>query len=129
MSALVIDTSVWVTYFAGEGPESIDRALEEGRVWLPPIVAAELASGTPNARQRALLEDLLTDLPLCDCDLAHWFRVGELRSLLARRGVTVSTPDAHIAQCSIDLDAELLTADKIFRQVSRVTDLRLAITP
>lgn len=129
MSALVIDTSVWVAYFAGAGPAIIDRALEEGRVWLPPVVAAELASGTPNARQRALLEDLLADLPLCDCDLGHWLRVGELRSQLARKGVATSTPDAHIAQCAIDLDADLLTADKIFRQISRVTRLRLAIAP
>lgn len=126
MSALVVDTSVWVAYFAGEAPESIDRALEEGRVWLPPIVAAELASGAANARQRALLADLLADLPLCDCDLAHWLRVGELRSRLARKGVAVSTPDAHIAQCSIDLGAELLTADKIFRQLVRYSALRLA---
>ena len=126
MSALVIDTSSWVAYFAGEGPDWIDAALEEGRVWLPPIVAAELASGTPSPRQRKMLEELLEDLPLCSCDLAHWLRVGQLRSTLARRGVVVSTPDAHVAQCAIDLGGELLTEDKVFQLICNKSSLRLA---
>jgi predicted nucleic acid-binding protein len=57
------------------------------RVYLPPVVAAEMLSGTLDAGQRADLEDLLADLPLCRAGLDHWFRVGRLRGVLraARR--------------------------------------------
>lgn len=126
VSALVVDTSSWVAYFAGRGAASIDQALAESRVFLTPVVAAEILSGTLDAGQRADLEDLLTDLPLCGADLEHWFRVGRLRAALRAKGVSVSTPDAHVAQCALDCGAALLTEDAIFRQIARHTRLELA---
>lgn len=126
MSALVIDTSSWVSYFAGRGSAAIDEALAEARVYLPPVVAAELASGKLKAKDRAALEDLLADLPLCAADLAHWLRIGKLRAHLAAKGVSVSTPDAHVAQCALDLEAELLTEDLIFKHIAKHSALRLA---
>jgi predicted nucleic acid-binding protein len=126
VSALIIDTSVWVSYFDGDGPDSIEHALAESRVHLPPIVAAELSSGRMTPNQRNSLESLLLDLPLCASDLSHWFRVGRLRAELMSKALSVSTPDAHIAQCALDLDAELLTADHIFALIARHQPLRLS---
>ncbi len=37
MSALVVDTSSWIAYFAGNGSELVDEALSAGLVRLPPI--------------------------------------------------------------------------------------------
>jgi predicted nucleic acid-binding protein len=128
VSALVVDTSSWITYFAGRGATSIDRALAESRVLLSPVVAAEILSGTLDTSQRAELEDLLNDLPPCVCDPEHWFRVGRLRAMLRSKGVTVSTPDAHVAQCALDCQGALLTEDAIFRQIARHTRLELAAT-
>lgn len=125
MSALVVDTSSWIAYFAGRGGEEIDVALAEGRVFLSPVVAAELLSGPLDAGQRSELEDLLSDLPLCAADLAHWFRVGRLRAAMRAKGVTVSTPDAHVAQCALDCRGTLLTEDRVFRHVARHTSLEL----
>ena len=126
MSALVIDTSSWISYFAGRGSPLIDEALSEARVLLPPVVAAELLSGKMEASEREELEDMLLDLRLCLSDLHHWFRVGRLRAQLLAKGISVSTPDAHVAQCALDFDAELLTEDGIFEQIGRGTGLRLA---
>lgn len=128
-SALVIDTSSWITLLAAGMPEGVRRALFAGRVHLSPVVAAELLSGRMAARQRAALEEHLSGLPVCGADLAHWFRVGALRSSLGARGLSVSTPDAHVAQCALDLGAELLTEDGVFRLVARHVPLRLAESP
>lgn len=126
MSALVIDTSSWIAYFReGSGDAIIEPALEEGTVYLPPVVAAELLSGRMAERARGDLEEFLLTLPLCPADVAHWFRVGRLRNSLAARGLSISTPDAHVAQCALDLGAELLSADTIFRLVARHTKLSL----
>ena len=126
MSALVVDTSSWVSYFAGRGSDLVDEALAEGRVVLPPVVAAELLSGTLHPREQARLEDFLAHLELCPSDLSHWLRVGRLRAELRRAGLSVSTPDAHVAQCAMDCHGRLLTEDGIFGKIARLGRLRLA---
>ena len=102
------------------------EALEEGRVHLPVVVAAELLSGRLDASERADLQDLLSDLPSLGLDPEHWFRVGKLRSDLRLLGLSVSTPDAHVAQCALDTGADLLTEDRVFESIARAVPLRLA---
>ncbi len=129
MSALVIDTSSWVAFFAGAPRPAIEAALEEGRAHLPAVVAAELLSGRLTSRQRRHLTSLLDDIPLVPADRGHWYRVGGLRAFLRGRGIAVSTPDAHVAMCALDIGAELLTEDHVFRLVASHTALRLAGAP
>ena len=127
MAGLVVDSSSWVSYLAGGGTrQEIDAALAEVRLFLPPVVAAELLSGRLGRRELAALQDLLSRLPLCPAGRAHWYRVGRLRTALSARGLSVSIPDAHVAQCALDLGAELLTEDRVFRSVARHAPLRLA---
>jgi len=128
VNALVIDTSAWVSYFAGRSVSAplIEAALDEGRVYLPPVVAAELLSGKLTTRQRLELTRLLDDLPLVEVGRARWYQVGRLRAGLRSRGLSVSIPDAHVAQCALDLAAELLTEDGIFALAAPHVGLRLA---
>jgi predicted nucleic acid-binding protein len=67
----------------------------------------------------------LSDLPALGIDPEHWFRVGKLRSDLRSRGLSVSTPDAHVAQCALDMDAALLTEDRVFEKIAKAVPLRL----
>jgi hypothetical protein len=126
VSALVVDTSSWIAWLAGGGSPAVDEALEEGRLHLPVIVAAELLSGRLDESERAELQDMLSDLPAVGTEASHWFRVGKLRADLGARGLSVSTPDAHVAQCAIDTDGVLLTEDRVFEKIAKVVPLRLA---
>jgi predicted nucleic acid-binding protein len=126
VSAIVVDTSEWVEYFAGRPAPLLDHALAAGLAIAPPLVVAELVSGARAAKDRASLEAVLRDLALTVDSFEHWVRVGALRAALRARGLHVSTPDAHIAQCAIDLDAPLLSRDRIFIKIAAVTRLRLA---
>jgi tRNA(fMet)-specific endonuclease VapC len=125
VSAVVVDTSVWIDFFAGRPVERLEEALRLGSATLPPIVVAELLSGV-KGRDRVAMIDLLTDLEIVEAPLAHWIAVGDLRAALARRGITVSTPDAHVAQCALDQDALLLSHDTIFTRIASATPLRVA---
>jgi tRNA(fMet)-specific endonuclease VapC len=125
VNALVIDTSSWIDILAAGAPEGVRRALRAGRVVLPPVVAAELLSGKMPPRRRSELRQALHGLLPFPADLAHWFRVGDLRAELAARGVSVSVPDAHVAQCALDLGGELMTEDGIFALVAKHAPLRL----
>ena len=123
MSAVVVDTSVWIELFAGRPVPAFQEALRQGLVVLPPIVAAELVSGARRPRDRAAIEDLLAEIPLHETPLEHWIRVGVLRRRLADRGISVSTPDAHVAQCALDRGALLLSRDAIFTRIAHASDL------
>lgn len=126
MSGLVVDTSVWIDFLAGRPVAVLEDALAQGMVVLAPIVVSELVSGARRERERAAIVDLVGDLPVHDTPLDHWFRVGDLRRGLTARGVFVSTPDAHVAQCALDRDAMLLSRDDVFKAIARVAPLRLA---
>ncbi len=125
MNVLVVDTSSWISYFAGRTNSDLDLALSEGRAFLSPLVAAELLSGKLSTGQRQDLKAMLNELPLCDHSLEHWYRVGELRAALSVKGLRISTPDAHIAQCALDLDGYLVSEDAIFRRIQRYTEIKL----
>lgn len=105
--------------------QEIDSALKEGRLYLSPIVASELLSGSLSSKEKKSLIDFLSDLPLCPILLDHWIRVGDLRAKLISKGVKLSTPDAHIAQCSLDLEGYLFTEDKIFEKIAPYVDLKM----
>ena len=126
MSGLVVDTSVWVDYFAGEDVALLDDALKSGAVMVPPVVVAELVSGAHRPRERRALIEFLEELPLCDHSRDHWVRVGELRRSCREKGLSISTPDAHVAQCAIDTDALLLSRDRIFEMLASQISLRLS---
>lgn len=126
MNVLVVDTSSWVSFFEGKPSAAIDLALREARVWLSPIVASELLSAKLSPLQRSDLQEMLAELPLCECPFEHWVKVGELRSFCSQKGFKVSTPDAHVAQCALDRNAYLISEDKIFEKISKVSSLRLS---
>jgi predicted nucleic acid-binding protein len=125
VSGVIVDSSVWIDFFAGRSTSAIEDALAQGVVVLPPVVVAELVSGARRPKDRAAVADLMQEIPTHETPLAHWVRVGELRRYLKDKGLTVSTPDAHVAQCALDRDALLLSRDAIFQRIARVSRLRV----
>jgi predicted nucleic acid-binding protein len=125
VSALVVDTSVWVEFFRGAPLPRLEDALRDGLVVLAPIVAAELLSAPLSAAERRSLAAFVEDLPLHATPLPHWEAVGALRAQLSKKGLSVSTPDAHVTQCAIEAGALLWSNDAIFRKVARASALRL----
>lgn len=125
VSGVVVDTSVWIDFFAGRPVPSLEDALAQGSVILSPLVVAELVSGARRSRDRDSIRDLMRELPLHETPLDHWVRVGDLRRQLRGRGLAVSTPDAHVAQCALDRDALLLSRDAVFQRIAAIGTLRL----
>lgn len=100
--------------------------MSAGTLVLAPLVIAEVLSGNNTPRQREAIGDLLQEFPLHPTPLSHWMALGALRLALRHHGINVTIPDAHVAQCALDLDATLLTRDDIFLRISAHTSLRLA---
>lgn len=125
VNVLVVDTSVWISYFRGDDFPDLDSGLKEARVFLPPVVVSELLSGKMPEKKRDQLSLFLKELPLCQHDFEHWAAVGTLRGKLLRHGISVSTPDAHVACCALDLDGYLLSQDGVFKKIARHSPLKL----
>ena len=122
---LVVDTSIWVEFFRGAQIPDLETALQHGLVLLAPIVAAELLSAPIEGRRRADLEGFLQALPLHPTSFEHWSRVGDLRARLARRGLSISTPDAHVAQCALDVSGCVWSGDAVFARMEALSTLRV----
>ena len=125
MSALVVDTSCWIEFFRGRSLPVLESALKEGRVVLSPIVIAELLSGALSASAERSLVDFLGDLEIHFTPVSHWLAVGRLRRSCSKAGLSLSTPDAHVAQCALDRGAFLYSFDKVFQKVAPKISLKL----
>lgn len=122
----VADTSVLIDRVNGRGVRALDEAIANELLIVPPLVISELVSGATRGDETIAVAELIRSLRIHKTDLRHWIAVGDLRRDLAARGVNLTIPDAHVAQCAIDLDATLLTRDKVFELVSNYVPLRLA---
>jgi tRNA(fMet)-specific endonuclease VapC len=125
VSGVVVDTSVWVDFFAGQPVPALEDALAQGAVVVPPVVVAELISGAQRPGDHAAIVDLVADLTIHETPVGHWIRVGDLRREMSSRGVSVSTADAHVAQCALDRGGVLLSRDRVFAEIARVVKLRV----
>jgi predicted nucleic acid-binding protein len=125
VSELIVDTSVWIDFFRGRALPILEDGLREGRVLLAPIVAAELMSGIHRKSEREKMALFLRDLGFVPCDLDHWIKVGKLRQGLAKDGISISTPDAHVAQVALEHRALLYSFDRIFQKISLHVSLQL----
>lgn len=125
MSGLVVDTSVWIEFFKDKSLPHLEEALKSSQVVISSMIVAELLSGKIPAKQEKELIEFLQDLNPLHPDTEHWIRVGQLRRLVLSKGISISTPDAHIAQCALDLEARLYTFDKIFEKLVKITGLKL----
>lgn len=93
---------------------------------LSPLVIAELLSGENTPGQLETIGNLLQEFPMHATPLGHWIDVGELRRMLRGRGVNVTIPDAHLAQCAIELRGTIVSRDEIFLRIAALTPLRVA---
>jgi predicted nucleic acid-binding protein len=123
--AVIADTSTWIDHLAGTPNPEMDAALRAETVVFPPLVVSELFAGADSLERRAMIGEFLQDFPIHATDLDHWMALGDLRRNLRRHGLNVTLPDAHVAQCALDLDATLLTRDAIFGLIAEHVPLRL----
>lgn len=123
--AVIVDSSIWIAYLAGSMASEVEKATAAGDLVMSPLVVAEILSGDIAPHAREVFGELLQDYPIHATPLAHWIAVGGLRRMLRSHGINVTVPDAHVAQCALDLDATLLARDEIFAKIAEHTPLRL----
>ena len=127
---LIVDTSVWASYFNGASTPHVDRleralSTEEDLAVLP-IIVTEILQGFRSERAFLTAKDLLLALPVIEPSIQTHVEAAILFRGLRASGVTIrGAIDCIIAQASIEQGAELLSPDADFRRIAKHAPLRL----
>lgn len=122
---IAADTSTLIAYLSGQsGPDVdlLDRALQDQQVCLAPVVLTELLSDPKLPTQVARL---VRQLPLLEIQDGYWQRAGLLRAAALAKKRKANLADTLIAQSCLDHNKALITRDADFRNLARVSDLKL----
>jgi predicted nucleic acid-binding protein len=128
---ILVDSSVWVSYFNGQESretERLDALLGREPVAIGDLILTEVLQGFREDRDYRTARSMLTGLTIYNLlDAERAVRVADNYRALRRRGITVrKTADAIIATFCIDLGLPLLFSDKDFEPFVRHLGLRSA---
>lgn len=122
---IAVDTSTWIAFLqgaSGADAELLDRALQDRRVLMVPVVLTEILSD-PKLPPEVLTT--LSDLPIVAVEPGYWQRAGLLRARALAKRRKARLGDALIAQSCIDRGIPLLTRDRDFRAFASAAGLDL----
>ena len=128
---IVVDTSVWIPFFAGrDTPEALKcvELLERGEpVALTDVVLTEILQGLGSEREAGQIERQLRAFPILRLETIDDFSLAaELYRTARRSGVTIrKTLDCLIAAPCVRVNAPLLHADADFDRLASCTPLRV----
>lgn len=127
---LLVDTSVWIDYFAGrQTPQTafFKNAVREGAdVALTQLILAEILQGVPSDAEFVKLRKVLSSFPILPPASDETFvRAARLYRTGRRRGVTIrSLIDCLIAAIALEHDAAVLHRDRDFDRISEYAPLK-----
>jgi predicted nucleic acid-binding protein len=132
---ILLDTSILSAILRrrkrGEAEEALATRVagllnSETSMAIPGIVLQELLSGIADRKQaERVLTAVRESFPILLATEGDHLKAADLATLAARKGVTLSTPDALIAAQAFNRRARLFTADDDFRRLSAIEDLKL----
>lgn len=129
MSAdVLVDTSVWISFFRGGDNGLIERInglLRSGKAVFTGIIALELINGAKGQRELQILNDVFDVMRCVRVGDDTFQRAGRLGFELARKGTTAGTVDLLVAQIAIENDLALMTYDAHFSAIARHSGLVL----
>jgi len=124
---IAADTSTWIAFLEGSKGEDVqllDKALEDRRVLMVPVVLTELLL-LSDPKLPSGVAETLSAVPIIEIEPGYWQRPGELRAKPTANGRKARLGDAMMAQTCIDRGVSLLTRDRDFRVFADAAGLEL----
>ncbi|HEY0655840.1 MAG TPA: PIN domain-containing protein [Chryseosolibacter sp.] len=131
MENVLIDTSVWIEYFANRQPEltqKVEEFIFTAEVCTCYPVLQEVLQGIRFDEQHAKTKTYLLDLKLLREDpVLVSIEAADLYRFLRKKGITIrSSQDCTIAWFAINFNAKLVHNDRDFDTIARYTNLKIA---
>ncbi len=125
---VLVDTSVWIEYFRGGDPDvlaKMDGLIKSGRVWIPPVVLAEMIQGARSRAEFKIIEDLRDAFTMIDQREGPWLAAGKLSYDMRKRGKSFHLTDCYIATIARENGCAVFTRDVHFPEIREVLDIKL----
>ena len=128
MTEVLVDTSVWISYFRGDGGKAVTDAvtylISGNEALVNDIILTELLPHMAVRGERECAEAL--SALNCPPITTDWTALRVLQETCLRAGINkVGIPDLIIAQEAMRLDVPLFSLDKHFPLIATVSPLRL----
>jgi predicted nucleic acid-binding protein len=131
MAPVLVDSSVWISFFRNQPNEQVrklDNLLEiGGPVCVCPIIIQEVLQGISDPNTFDWVKDLLLRQIVLKCDsMESAIESAKIFQVLRRRGVTIrSSADCTIAYHAMFYDAMLLHLDRDFSKIAGAVGLKV----
>jgi len=126
----LVDTSVWSLALRRDVPDAnrevaeLKRALEAGdEILVTGLVLQELLQGFNRPKAYSQIIEYFSVLPFIIPEREDYINAADLRNLCRKKGIQAGTIDALLASLCIERDLKILTTDKDFSQIARVSSL------
>ena len=125
MSKVLIDSSVWISFFKGnENALSLMELIGSNRVCINDLILSELVPSLFHKKENHLVE-ILKSVEKLEISI-NWTELIQLQTINFKNGINrVGIPDLIIAQNSMMHDVELFTFDKHFMLMEKLHMFRL----
>lgn len=130
---VLVDTSVWSLALRKAGPadhpavEKLAAMLQSGEdIFLTGLILQEILQAFRSEVSFRKVSRHLEPFPLLDLDVIGSIAAAALHRKCDASGVSASTADCQIAAAAVRHECLLLSADRDFERISRLSDLNLA---
>jgi len=123
--AVLVDTSIWIDYFRGDGEsKDMEFLIDENLITINDIILAELIPYLKIMKQTKVVKLLyeITRIPLN----IHWEEIIEFQLKCLKSGANgVGIPDLIIAQNAKQNNCKIYSLDKHFRLLNKILKVNL----
>ncbi len=122
---VLVDTSIWIDYFRGDGnSEELDFLLNENLIVTNEIILAELIPYLKIKKQMKVIK-LLHDINMLTLRI-NWEEIINFQAKCLKSGANgIGIPDLIIAQNAKQYNCKIYSIDKHFRLLSQVLKVKL----
>jgi hypothetical protein len=125
---VLIDTSVWISYFKDRDSrlsDKVDEILTSAHVYIPKVVIAELMRGAKSEKEIAVIEDFFEAFTVIDHTESTWEQAGRLSFSMKRKGITIHLIDCYLAITAQENNCKLFSLDEHFKSIKKFTPLEI----
>ena len=126
----LVDTSVWIDFFAGRDTPHVRRVVEllvaEDDLCLCGVVLTEILQGIRDDREYTQTKAMLANLLWLPMECHIFLQAAHIYRTLRKRGMTIrNSVDCMIAAVCLEYELDLLHHDRDFDVIAEHFDLRV----
>jgi predicted nucleic acid-binding protein len=127
LDKVLVDTSVWIEFFRKKEPHfsTVSELMEADAICCTGIIYAELLQGAKTEKELATIKEFAHVFDFIAETDALWEKAGELSFNLRKKGIAAGLSDCYIAVAAQSANASLLTLDKHFSAIKKLSPVRI----